>query len=117
MANPTIIFNQNLINIINKYISSNKLNIYTAYELSHILNIICSISKEYFTKYILPNDLLLYFNIQEGTKLTKDKIKSYLKQDLNKYNDEIFLKTYVVIGYDIPVKINELTVELNYLNI
>ena len=90
-----------------------KLDKNTKYNIAYISNIIVNISitcGKLINKYIFPHNLSQYLNnyitnrsysIENIYKLVKTQISN---------NDELFINTYIIIGHDIPIIINELTV-------
>jgi hypothetical protein len=68
-------------------------------------------SKKYFNNYKLPPLLASHFK-KTFLKLSPSSIKKLVKTQMhtNQKDDDTFLKTYIIIGHDIPVPVKELTI-------
>ena len=114
--NETNLFEPDFINLLsNILIQKNLTNVTelkynTKYTVNYITNIIIDISTKKNTKFTLHPGLIDYFKVSLYSSFTKQFIKTLIKQQIiNPINDS-FLNTYIIIGYDIPITVNELTV-------
>ena len=109
-------YNTNFINILIKCIDEKKLySIYkldnkTKYTIDYILDILISVSKFINNRYSFPVELNIHLNTSNYALHAKKSIKQFIKKQIIDIDNDNFLKTYIVIGYNYPITINELTV-------
>jgi len=105
------IFKKELINEINANLPPIlSLNSELKYTIDHITNMIISTSTKYHNRFKLKANIAKYFNKYELSRFSRVNIKSLVKEHILSGKDNLFFSTYVVIGHDIPIKLNELTV-------
>jgi len=119
-------FNSDFLKIINtliiEYNLSSKYNEFNSeirYCIDNIYNVIMELSdfNKYQNRIKLPPKLHNYLKIDNNNiyRLTKLRLKQCIKENIYKDNNvnSQFLNTYIVIGYDVPITIKELTVCVN----
>ncbi len=82
----------------------------TTYTINNICDILVKISTKKYGRHKLPLSILTFLGLSTYSSYTLYSIKYLVKKQINTINDEHFIKTYVVIGYDVPISIKELTV-------
>jgi hypothetical protein len=80
------------------------------YSINYIYNIIVACADQYSTRYILPVNLCKYFKLHKNSMINKTRIKNCIKHERLMILDDRFLKTYIVIGYDVPINMDKLDV-------
>jgi hypothetical protein len=86
-----------------------KLNSDDKYTIIYILDILLSISTQFINKYKLPDVLSQYLSMSNYRKYTISMLKEIIKNQILQYND---YNNYIIIGKEIPIIINELTVTI-----
>jgi hypothetical protein len=115
-------YNNELLNILMNELnkknpqSKYKISINEKYSVNNIVDIILDISIKdmiYPEYYKLPLELIKYFKGAIYSKYTQKIIIKLVKNNISintNVINKLFLNTYIVVGYDVPLKINELTV-------
>ena len=113
-------FNTDFVNIISNHINQKGLraiydiNTNTKYTLDKVVEAVVAICTSHYGRLRLPGDLCQFMDRSEYQKYSKHSIKSLVKQYMLKTNNsnDTFFTTYVVIGYDVPIPIKELTITI-----
>jgi hypothetical protein len=114
-------FQPELINLLSTILDSKGLrSVYNLipsakYSIDYIVDVIIAVSQKTYTRYRIHNDLANLFKESSYSKYSRTSLKSFVKKFLSSQTDNSFFNTYVIIGHDVPVTINELTVKLNFI--
>ena len=111
-------FNADFVNIVSNFITQKNLrsvydiNTNTKYTLDKMVEAVCAICNTQYGRLRLPAELCQFMGQSEYQKYSKHGIKNLIKQYMLKTNNTVdsFFTTYVVIGYDVPIPLKELTI-------
>jgi hypothetical protein len=113
-------FNQEFMDIVIQQINSKGLtSVYNIkkdgkYTVNRMIDVVCAISNKTYQRYKLPAALANYLKQSQFARFSKTILKNLIiSQQIEATGDNSFFNTYVVIGHDVPIAINELNVVLD----
>lgn len=84
------------------------LDLHSKYNVNYICNIIVHLSQKNGNAFKLPYELGKYFNV--SNKISRSFLKSLLNDQIDDKFNDAFIKTYIVVGHNISIPIDNLTV-------